>query len=435
MVKKLHMISLGCTKNLVDSEVMLSKLYTYKMTDEPSEADVLIVNTCGFIESAKAESINTILDLHDQRKEDSVLVMAGCLSERYKEELAKELPEIDIFTGSGDYAKIDDLIAKKESRFSDDVFLINEEERVITGSNYHAYIKISEGCNQQCSFCAIPQFKGKLHSRTLDSLVKEVKALVKKGYYDFSFVSQDSSSYLRDMGIKDGLINMIKAIEKIDGVKNARILYLYPSTTSDELIDAIANSEIFQNYFDMPIQHIDDRILKIMKRGSGEEKLKELLHKMKNVPNSFVRTTLIIGHPGETKESFESLKQFMKEFEFDRANVFTYSDEDGTSAYDMTEKVSEEEANDMAEELGETIEEITIKKLNEMVDKTFDVVIDGQSDEHEFLYSARALIWAPDVDGEILVNDSEIENLEFGKQYKATITEIAGDKPIARIIS
>jgi len=194
MSNKLHIVSLGCTKNLVDTEVMIGKLQNFELTDNSGEADVIIVNTCGFIDAAKAESVNTVLNLHEGRKEDSVLVMAGCLSERYKEDLMADMPEVDIFTGVGDYDRIDDLLSEKKSRFSEKVFLIDGAERVVTGSTYHAYVKLSEGCNQTCSFCAIPSFKGKLNSRNLDSIAKEVEGLVAKGYYDFSFVSQDSSS-------------------------------------------------------------------------------------------------------------------------------------------------------------------------------------------------------------------------------------------------
>jgi len=227
--KTLHLVSLGCTKNLVDSEVMLGRLKSYKITDDSANADVIIVNTCGFIDAAKEESIQTVLTLHEQRKKDSILVMSGCLTERYREELQADMPEIDIFTGVGDYEKIDALIASKQSTFSPEVYLATETSgRVITGSNYHAYIKIAEGCNQHCSFCAIPSFKGKLHSRSLSSIVKEVKMLVQDGYYDFSFISQDSSSYGRDMNTTEGLIELINGVEKIDGVKSARILYLYP---------------------------------------------------------------------------------------------------------------------------------------------------------------------------------------------------------------
>ena len=193
---KLHIVSLGCTKNLIDTEVMLGKLRNFELTESVPDADVIIVNTCGFIDAAKEESVHTVLSLHEARKKDSVLVMAGCLSERYKDELYVQMPEVDIFTGVGDYDHIDELLAEKKSRFSDEVFLIDGAERVVTGSSYHAYIKLSEGCNQQCSFCAIPSFKGKLHSRDLDSIAKEVEKLVAKGYFDFSFVSQDSSSYL-----------------------------------------------------------------------------------------------------------------------------------------------------------------------------------------------------------------------------------------------
>ena len=210
MSNKLHIVSLGCTKNLVDTEVMMGRLQNFELTDKQEEADVIIVNTCGFIDAAKEESINTVLNLHTGRKEDSVLVMAGCLSERYKEELAKEMPEVDIFTGVGDYDKIDELLQEKKSRFSDEVFLIDGAERVVTGSTYHAYIKLSEGCNQACSFCAIPSFKGKLQSRSLDSIAKEVESLAAKGYWDFSFVSQDSSSFMRDQNVKDGLSLLIE---------------------------------------------------------------------------------------------------------------------------------------------------------------------------------------------------------------------------------
>ncbi|WP_321312635.1 30S ribosomal protein S12 methylthiotransferase RimO [Halarcobacter sp.] len=439
--KSLHLVSLGCTKNLVDSEIMLGKLKEYKITNEPENADVIIVNTCGFIDSAKEESINTILTLHDERKEESVLVMAGCLSERYKEELQKELPEIDIFTGVGDYDKIDKLVEEKRSFFTDEVFLLNEEnDRVITGSSYHAYIKLSEGCNQSCSFCAIPSFKGKLHSRTLESLVKEVKNLVKNGYTDFSFVSQDSSSYLRDLNIKDGLEKLIEEVEKIEGVKTARILYLYPSTTTLSLIEKIKNSDIFENYFDMPLQHISANLLKIMKRGKGVEKLKELMDAMRKVPNSFVRTTFIVGHPGETQEDFEELCKYVKEYKFDRANVFSYSDEEGTSAYDRIDKIPQELIDSRAEILGEIISETTNNSLENEIGKEFEVYIDGESDEHEYLLSARKTTWAPDIDGEIYINDNELydeknpKQLEFGKIYRVKITELAGDKLLATVI-
>ncbi len=435
--KKLHLVSLGCTKNLIDSEVMLGKLKEYEITDDSQSADLIIVNTCGFIESAKQESLNTIFDLDTIRKEESVLVMAGCLSERYKDELKEGLEnEVDIFTGVGDYDIIDKLVEEKRGQFSPKVFLADEKnDRVVTGSSYHAYIKLSEGCNQKCSFCAIPSFKGKLNSRPLGSIEAEVKGLVKKGYFDFSFVSQDSSSYLRDFNLNDGLEQLISKVENIDGVKSARILYLYPSTTTNKLIEKISTSKIFHTYYDMPLQHISSSVLKIMKRGKGEEQLRGLMDHMKDMPNNFVRSTFIVGHPGETQADFEELCKYVENYKFDRVNVFSYSDEDGTKAYDLGDKVEQELIDERAGILGDIISKTTQDKLQEEVGKEFEIVVDGESDEHEYLLSARKLSWAPDIDGEIYINDNEITGkIKFGKIYTCRVTEVSGDKLIATII-
>jgi len=431
--KKLHLVSLGCTKNLVDSEVMLGRLGEYEMIDDASIADVIIVNTCGFIEAAKQESINTVLELHQIRKEDSLLVMSGCLTERYQMELQESMPEIDIFTGVGDYERIDELIASKQSTFTPEVYLANEKSsRVITGSNYHAYIKIAEGCNQTCSFCAIPSFKGRLNSRTLDSIAKEVTDLVSKGFYDFSFISQDSSSFGRDMGMSDGLIELVSTIEGISGVQSARILYLYPSTTTFELIDTIADSELFHTYFDMPIQHIDNSILKSMKRGFGQKRTIELLEYMKSKPDAFIRTSVIAGHPGENTQSFEKLCDFMSSFKFDRFNTFQYSNEESTAAFDMEQIPADTIAN-QADILGKIAEDTTRESLQGMVDKQIIVVVDNQSDEHEYLLSARAISWAVDIDGEILINDTSDLAIEFGCRYEAIVTELVGERLLATL--
>ena len=413
---------------------MLGRLKEYELSDDAAEADVIIVNTCGFIDAAKEESINTILNLHDKRKEDSLLVMSGCLSERYQEELQAELPEIDIFTGVGDYEQIDKLIAQKKGAFSPEVYLINENsQRIITGSNTHAYIKIAEGCNQNCSFCAIPSFKGKLHSRTLSSIKKELEALIAKGFYEFSFISQDSSSYGRDIGLKDGLVELIKTVEAIDGVKIARILYLYPSTTSFELIDTIANSNIFQTYYDMPIQHIDDRLLKTMRRGFGEAKTIELLNYMKSKEKAFIRTSIIAGHPGESNEAFEHLCEFIKSFQFDRFNVFAYSKEENTLAFTM-QPIEESVVKERVDRLEEISQQSLISSLNRLVGQTIEVILEGESDEHEFILSARPTLWAKDIDGDILINDTSELTIEFGKIYQAKVTELVGDRLLATLI-
>ena len=430
---KLHLISLGCNKNLVDSEIMLGRLQNYDITDDISDADVIIVNTCGFIKSAKEESIQTILEMHEARKDGSLLVVTGCLMQRYKDELIKELPEVDLFTGVADYDKIDEIILKKQNLFSPQTYLQANEERVITGSNYHAYIKISEGCNQKCSFCAIPTFKGKLKSRSLENIVNEVKNLVKKGYYDFSFLSQDSSSYMRDHGVSDGLINLIDEIEKIEGVRSARILYLYPSTTSKELISRIIASPIFHNYFDMPIQHISENMLKIMKRGSGAKKIKELLNLMRNAKNSFLRTGVIVGHPGESEEDFEELCEFLEEFKFDRISAFAYSKEEDTASFEM-EQIP---AKIISKRLSK-IEKITKKAINESLQKELGKQIyaslEGISSEGEMFYAAKKDIWDKDIDGEILINESDVKELEIGSLYLCEVSDVVDQKLVATII-
>ncbi len=430
---KLHLISLGCNKNLVDSEIMLGRLQNYDITDDISDADVIIVNTCGFIKSAKEESIQTILEMHEARKNGSLLVVTGCLMQRYKDELIKELPEVDLFTGVADYDKIDEIILKKQNLFSPETYLQANEERVITGSNYHAYIKISEGCNQKCSFCAIPTFKGKLKSRSLENIVNEVKNLVKKGYYDFSFLSQDSSSYMRDHGISDGLINLIDEIEKIKGVRSARILYLYPSTTSKELIERIITSPIFHNYFDMPIQHISENMLKIMKRGSGAKKIRELLNLMRNAKNSFLRTGVIVGHPGESEEDFDELCEFLEEFKFDRISAFAYSKEEDTASFEM-EQIP---AKIISKRLSK-IEKITKKAINESLQKELGKQIyaslEGISSEGEMFYAAKKDIWDKDIDGEILINESDVKELEIGSLYLCEVSDVVDQKLVATII-
>ena len=430
---KLHLISLGCNKNLVDSEIMLGRLQNYDITDDISDADVIIVNTCGFIKSAKEESIQTILEMHEARKNGSLLVVTGCLMQRYKDELMKELPEVDLFTGVADYDKIDEILLKRQNLFSPQTYLQANEERVITGSNYHAYIKISEGCNQKCSFCAIPTFKGKLKSRSLENIVNEVKNLVKKGYYDFSFLSQDSSSYMRDQGVSDGLINLIDEIEKIKGVRSARILYLYPSTTSKELISRIIASPIFHNYFDMPIQHISENMLKIMKRGSGAKKIKELLNLMRNAKNSFLRTGIIVGHPGESEEDFDELCEFLEEFKFDRISAFAYSKEEDTASFEM-EQIP---AKIISKRLSK-IEKITKKAINESLQKELGKQIyaslEGISSEGEMFYAAKKDIWDKDIDGEILINESDVKELEIGSLYLCEVSDVVDQKLVATII-
>jgi len=430
-LKKLYLASLGCVKNLIDSEVILGKLKDYSLTQNPQEADVIIVNTCGFINPAKEESIETILELANEKKENALLVVTGCFSERYKEILPKELPEVDIWSGVGDFDKIDTLIKEKKSQFSPKVFLIHNEERIITGRSYHAYIKLSEGCNQKCAFCAIPNFKGKLNSREIPEIIDEIKKLKEKGFKDFSLASQDSSSYLRDKGVKDGLERLIDEIDKIEGI-TARILYLYPATTTKRLIRKIFASTNVQNYFDIPIQHITPKMLKIMKRPGSVDKLKSLLKEMKK-EFSFIRTSVIVGHPGENEEDFEELKKFIKEFEFDRVNVFAYSDEEDTAAFKRKDKLPQQIIDKRTKEIGKIVKQTTKKSLKKYLNKTIKCYLEGLT-EDELFYSVRPKLWAPEIDGDILINESEKENLKIGNLYDVKVENLAGDQLIGKII-
>ena len=495
---KLHLVSLGCNKNLVDSEIMLGRLQNYELTDEPANADVMIVNTCGFIASAKQESIRTILKLSEQKKSGALLVVTGCLMQRYKDELMRELPEVDIFSGVGDYDKIDEMILKKQNLFSPQTYLQSPaltSSRVITGSNYHAYVKISEGCNQKCSFCAIPSFKGRLKSRSIDDIEAEVRGLVARGFYDFSFIAQDSSSYGRDLRhsnkggsnfkdyrdelnsavFRDGqnfdgsrgsagdkisaqsrlscgkgsssesagdekaheqdidLVALIKRIEKIRGVKVARVLYLYPTSTDERLIRTIVDSPVFANYFDMPIQHISDKMLSLMKRGASAARIKELLNLMQSAPGAFLRTGVIVGHPGETDVEFDELCDFLQEFKFDRISAFAYSKEEDTASFAMPQIP----ARTISRRLNK-IEKITREAIDSsmraLVGKKIPLIIEGASSEGEFFYGAKPLSWDKDIDGEILINESYVQNLKAGGLYECEITEFAGDRLLARVL-
>ncbi|AXP09045.1 30S ribosomal protein S12 methylthiotransferase RimO [Campylobacter hepaticus] len=431
---KLFLMSLGCNKNLVDSEIMLGRLSAYELCDEPSKADVLIINTCGFIHSAKQESINAILDLHNQRKKDSLLVVTGCLMQRYREELIKELPEVDLFTGVGDYERIDEMILKKTNLFSNSTYLQGENaKRIITGSNFHAFIKIAEGCNQKCSFCAIPNFKGRLKSREIASIITELKELVARGYKDFSFIAQDTSSYLFDKGQKDGLIRLIDEVEKVQGIEAARILYLYPTSISENLIKRIIDSKIFVNYFDMPLQHISNHMLKIMKRGVNQNKLKEMLSLMRSAPDSFLRTGFIVGHPGESDEDFKELCEFLKDFAFDRVSVFAYSKEEDTCAFYM-EQVPFKVINQRLDVIEKLVDKCIEKSFEKEVGQKRLVICSGESSEGEFFIAGKDLRWDREIDGEILINESECGNLEIGQIYECEIIQNVDNKLIAKAL-
>lgn len=430
-MSKLYLHSLGCNKNLVDSEIMLGRLENYDIVSEPSSADVLIVNTCGFIKSAKEESIKSILSLHEQRKKGSLLVVTGCLMQRYKDELVKALPEVDLFTGTSDFERIDELILKRTNLFSNSAYLQGENtKRIITNSNFHAFVKIAEGCNQHCSFCAIPNFKGRLRSRPLKSIIKEVQNLVAQGFFDFSFIAQDTSSYLLDEGQKDGLIELISEIERIRGVRAARILYLYPSSVSLALIEKIIASKVFVNYFDMPLQHISDKMLSLMKRGANKARLIELLNLMRNADESFLRTGFIVGHPHENDAEFNELCEFIRGFDFDRISIFGYSKEEDTKAYEMPQ-IPQKTINLRLKQIEKIVDFKIEKSFEKELGKVREVVCVGKSSEGEFFIGGKDLRWDRDIDGEILINESKCGALKQGKIYECLITQSVDKKLIA----
>lgn len=428
---KLYLQSLGCNKNLVDSEIMLGRLQNYELINEPTRADVLIINTCGFIKSAKEESINAILSLNESRKKGSLLVVTGCLMQRYKDELMKALPEVDLFTGVGDFERIDELILNKTNLFSNSVYLQGENtKRIITNSNTHAFVKIAEGCNQHCSFCAIPTFKGRLRSRELKSIVKEVQSLVAQGFFDFSFIAQDSSSYLLDRGQKDGLISLIDAIERVKGVKAARILYLYPTSVSFRLIERIVASKIFVNYFDMPLQHISDTMLHTMQRGANKARLVELLKAMKEADESFLRTGFIVGHPNESEAEFNELCEFIEGFDFDRISIFAYSKEEDTKAFAMPQ-IPRKTINSRLKRIEKIVDKKIEQSFAREVGQVRKVVCTGESSEGEFFIAGKDLRWDRDIDGEILINESKCGALKQGKIYECEITQSVDKKLVA----
>ena len=346
----------------------------------------------------------------------------------------RALPEVDLFTGVGDFEKIDTLILKKQNLFSNSTYLQEEGvKRVITGSNSHAFIKISEGCNQSCAFCAIPHFKGRLKSREISSIIKELESLISRGYKDFSFIAQDSSSYLFDKGQKDGLLRLIEEVEKLKGIRAARILYLYPSTLSEEVVRKIIASKVFVNYFDMPLQHISDKMLKVMKRGSKKEQILKLLKMMREAKDSFLRTGFIVGHPGESEEDFRELCEFVEGFDFDRISVFGYSKEEDTLAFEM-EQVPKKVINTRLKILEKIVAKSLEKSFKKEVGQKRLVVCEGESSEGEFFIAGKDLRWDREIDGEILINESECGILERGQIYECEIIQALDVKLIAKAL-
>ena len=419
-MKKIGFISLGCPKNLVDSEVMMGQLKAngYQITANAEEADTVVVNTCGFIDSAKKESIDTILEAAQLKVTGKAkrLVVAGCLVERYRDELKAAMPEVDAFIGT---SQINDILAvcdpKTNTRSLPVVPLGNQTStylydestpRILATPSHYAFVKIAEGCDRPCAFCFIPQMRGHFRSRRFGSIVAEAHQLAEEGVKELILVAQDSSRYGEDLGKLDALPGLIRELAKTDGIEWVRVMYTYPTHISDGFLDAIADEPKAVNYLDMPLQHASQNVLKLMKRGGNRKSLERLIERVrKRVPNIAVRTTFITGFPGETEADFEELMAFVKNVEFDRVGVFTYSDEEGTPAFDLPNKVPHRTAARRRTSLMKVQSRISKRRNKARVGDVVQVLFEGESKETELLWQGRMETQAPDIDGCILIND------------------------------
>lgn len=410
MSKKIGMISLGCPKNQVDAEIMLAKLAEngYEITDQVDGADAVIINTCGFIDDAKKEAIENILDMAELKKEGIInkIIVTGCLVERYKDEIVNEFPEVDAVVGLGSNKDItsicDDVLnGQKKESFGDKTLLPLDSERMLTTPNYYAYLKIAEGCSNHCTYCAIPSIRGEFRSRKPEDVLKEAQELVNGGVKEIIVIAQDTSRYGEDLFGKSALPALLRSLNKLEGLNWIRVLYCYPERIDDELIKAFKECEKVVKYFDIPMQHADKDVLKRMNRKGDYDSLLSLINKIRaEIPEVVIRTSLITGFPGETEEQFETLSKFVKEVKFDRLGCFAYSQEEGTPAAKMDGQIDE----DVKRERGEIIMEQQYRifeKLNEdNIGKIYNTVVEGY-DAYTDTYYGRTWRDAPEIDGTV----------------------------------
>ena len=425
---KVGVINLGCDKNRIDSEIIIGSLSErYNMTNDPKLADIILVNTCGFIESSKQESIDTILEMSKYKEEYkcTVLIATGCLTQRYGSELLELMPELDIMLGVNDYDKllssIEDVLLKKIKvqycSYSDEN--INEGQRVLTTETYSAYVRISEGCDNACTYCAIPNIRGKYRSRKMENIVQEVKELSEHGCKEIILVAQDTTRYGVDLYGEKNLHTLISRISEISKIEWIRVLYCYAEEITDEIINEIASNDKVCKYVDIPIQHISDDILKLMKRKGRKSIITENINKMRaSIEGLILRTTLIVGFPGETEENFNELKQFIKETKFDKLGVFQYSMEEGTEACVMKDQVPEEIKAKREEELMIIQQDISKKINTKKIGRIYKVLVEGFDGE---TYYGRNYEMAPEVDGTIFFESNKVCNK--GEFVKVRVTK------------
>ncbi len=401
---KVGFVSLGCSKNLVDTEMMIGlfKKNNYEIVNNPKEAEIIVINTCGFIESAKEEAINTILEMAEYKKENcKFLIVTGCLVERYKEDLIKSLPEVDLFVKFSEYNTIWEQIANVINHSQPNNEELDFLNRVIsTGTNF-AYIRIAEGCNNFCTFCAIPYIRGRFKSRKIEDILEEAKNLAKEGYKELIIIAQDTTKYGTDIYGKPKLAELLHEISKIDGIEWIRFLYAYPETITDELIEEVKNNDKICKYFDIPMQHISDKILKKMNRKSTGKSIRNLITKLrKEIPGVVIRSTLMVGFPGETEEDFEELYEFVKWAKLDKLGCFAYSKEEGTVASKMENQVHPMTKKKRYNKIMALQQEISKENMKKHIGKTLKVLVENSKDDSAI---GRTYMDVPDIDGVIYI--------------------------------
>ena len=413
--EKVSVLTLGCSKNTVDSERLLNqlKVNNFDLQEDPNKAETVIINTCGFIESAQQESINTIINAVNLKQEGVLkkVIVAGCLSERYKDELAKEIPEVDAYFGTENY---EGILKKLGGELKRNLL----GERLLTVPSHTAYLKISEGCDHPCSFCAIPLMRGKHKSKIKEDLIREAEYLVKNNTKELIIIAQDTTDYGIDIYGKRILGDLLNELSEINGIEWIRLMYTYPSKFPDTLIKVIADNPKICKYIDIPLQHISDNVLKSMRRGISARRTKELLYKLKeNIPDLAIRTTFIVGYPNETEKDFQELCDFISDIKFDHMGVFTFSVEENTSSFILGDPVEDELKEERKKILMEMQKEISFGKNRDLVGKRLSILLENKENDY---FIGRSYRDAPEIDGEILIPGNN-DDLEFGKFYTAEI--------------
>ncbi|QQR90749.1 MAG: 30S ribosomal protein S12 methylthiotransferase RimO [Myxococcales bacterium] len=439
-IRSVHFISLGCPKNRVDTEVMLgvSQGAGFIHENDAKKAEVIVVNTCGFIDAAKEESIDTILEMARYKEEGKCqkLVVTGCLSQRYPEELANQLPEVDHFLGSSDMLKLKTVLSSTPPRMlvgnPMDYVYRSDDPRALSSKQHSVWVKIAEGCNRYCSFCAIPGIRGKQRSRPVADVVQEVSRLVASGSREINIVSQDTIAYGRDLQSKSSLEELIVALEEVHDLAWLRLFYLYPEKMTDQLIELFRQSKKLLPYVDMPLQHASNRMLRLMSRGHGGQRIYRVVERLKQeIPDACLRSAFIVGHPGETDADFDELKKFVSWAEFDHVGVFLFSKEDGTPSSVLKEQVPREVAKRRAAELMALQNDISKRKLRDYIGKTLEVMVEGLSDESDLLLEGRHRGQAPDIDGKVYLANG---TAKAGDIVQAHVTDAADYDLLADII-